>query len=182
MIRKMWINESFRLSNIEIFFKKPVQECNLHIHLVKLELQVTSQDQENPNGFHASYWSNCFIKIYSFHLRVSLGHQMSLVGNHISLHISFIAEYRLCANDVLSFRSRYQGPDIIPLKLEQSIMHGLNLAFILESTLNLGGFTLQQIARIRHKVSKTFINCMLSQFKFIHISHNNFRRVIQLNS
>ena len=107
MIRKVWINESFRLSNIDIFFKRPIEKCSLDIHLVELEFQMTCQGHENPNGFHTSYRSKCFIKIYSFHLRVSLGHQTSLVADHISLLISFIAEYPLCANDVLSFWSRY---------------------------------------------------------------------------
>ena len=41
MIQKVWINESFRLSHIDIFFKEPIQESNLYIHLVNLELQVT---------------------------------------------------------------------------------------------------------------------------------------------
>ena len=43
MIQKVWINESFRLSYIDIFIKKLVQECSLHIHFVKLELQVTAR-------------------------------------------------------------------------------------------------------------------------------------------
>ena len=40
MIRKVWINESFWLSHIDIFFNEPIQESGLDIHLVKRELQM----------------------------------------------------------------------------------------------------------------------------------------------
>ena len=59
-----------------------------------------------------------------------------------SFLISLIAKYPLCADDVLTLQSRYQSPDIIPLKLKQFIMHSFNPTFILKSFLNFSEFNL----------------------------------------
>ena len=60
-------------------------------------------------------------------------------------------------------------------------MHSFNPTFILKSFLNFSGFNLWQVTRIRHKVSNVFINYTLPWCKFIHVSHNNFRRMIQFD-
>ena len=64
-----------------------------------------------------------FIKIYSFHLGVSLSHQPTLVSDNLSIFVVLVFEDPFGADDMDIFRPRNKFPYIISHKLIQPNFH-----------------------------------------------------------
>ena len=123
MIWEVRILETFGLFNKDFFIKEPIEKGTLHIHLVKFEVHNTCNGQKDANRLKSSHRGKGFIKIYSFHLSVTLSHQSRLISYYLTILIGIIFENPLGADDMSVFGPWNKFSYVIPHKLIQFFMH-----------------------------------------------------------
>ena len=106
--------------------------------------------------FGLEIWPKGYIKIYSFHLSVTLSHQPRLISYYLIVLIGLISENPFRADDMSIFGPWDKFPYVIPHKLIQFFMHWLHPILILKSFFYHFWLKLSKVARISHMVCNKY--------------------------
>ena len=131
---------------------------HIHIHLVKFEVHGACNWHKNADRLKPSYGSKGFIKIYSFHLSVSLSHQLRLIPNNLSIFIGLVLEDPFGANNMNIFKAKNKFSYIISYKLIKLFMHWLNLVFILKSFFYHFRLKLGKVAMVCYMIGQKYVS------------------------
>ena len=105
-------------------------ECLLQSQNMIWEVRIF---KKVANRLKSSYESKGYIKIYSFHLSVTLSHQPRLISYYLTILIGLISENPFGADDISIFEPWDKFSYVIPHKLIQLFMHWLHPILILKS-------------------------------------------------
>ncbi|KAJ9535178.1 LOW QUALITY PROTEIN: hypothetical protein OSB04_un001742 [Centaurea solstitialis] len=110
MIRKIWIDEPFRLLYIDLFMQDSIQERRFDIHLKYLDVLVSRIGQKDSNRLDPRYRCKSLIVVNTFLLRVTFSNQSRFVSDNQSGFIFLISEDPL-ARLVAKGYSQQEGID-----------------------------------------------------------------------
>src|SRR5581483_3228406 len=117
MIRKIWIDEPFRLLNIDLFIQNAIQECRFDVHLKYLDILMSCISQKDSNCLDPRYWCKSLIVVNTFLLRITFSNQSRLVSDNHSGFIFLISEDPLGFNDRFILRSWNQAIHFVSFEL-----------------------------------------------------------------
>ena len=74
-----------------------MEEGTFHVHVMYFLSFGSNNIQDQPDGVHSRYWSECLIVVQALNLRVSFFHQLSLVlgCGSINKYIGFVNLFAL---------------------------------------------------------------------------------------